>query len=246
MTVHPQSALRAARPSPVWARLLAAPAAAAVLLGGLWLFAGFVAPGGYYTSIGFGVGWFLAVYVGLRFLFKSRPGLKLPVRAAFAAVAIAVSFWFFWTTFRDVTVNEQIAVGAPVSESAGAGGARSADESAPPSTGNVQLASGQFVSLVHSSSGTAAIVDLADGGRVLTFENLDTDNGPDLRVYLVEGPVNGNGEGGEFVDLGALKGNQGDQQYEIPDVVDVERLSTVVIWCRAFSVGFARADLESS
>src|SRR3954452_25024136 len=45
------------------------------------------------------------------------------------------------------------------------------------------------------------------------------------------------------VDLGALKGNQGDQQYNIPGRVDLERYSTAVIWCRAFSVLFARAPL---
>jgi hypothetical protein len=129
------------------------------------------------------------------------------------------------TTFRDVTVNEQIA---------GAGG------------GNVELSRGQFETLAHSSSGSAAIVELADGSRVLTFDDLDTDNGPDLRVYLVVGPVDGDGDVDEFVDLGGLKGNRGDQQYPIPPGVDVARYSTVVIWCRAFSVGFARAELAPS
>ena len=51
---------------------------------------------------------------------------------------------------------------------------------------------------------------------------------------------------GEFVDLGPLKGNKGNQQYEIPDDVDVADFTTVSIWCRAFSVGFAKADLTLS
>ncbi|MBW3604379.1 MAG: DM13 domain-containing protein [Actinobacteria bacterium] len=50
---------------------------------------------------------------------------------------------------------------------------------------------------------------------------------------------------GEFIDLGALKGNVGDQQYEIPDDVDIETLSTAVVWCRAFSIGFTSAALTA-
>jgi len=41
-----------------------------------------------------------------------------------------------------------------------------------------------------------------------------------------------------------LKGNIGNQQYELPGDVTVSRYSTVVIWCRAFSVLFARAPLQ--
>ena len=78
---------------------------------------------------------------------------------------------------------------------------------------------------------------------MLTLTDFDVDNGPDLRVYLVAGPARSEGEVDEFVDLGALKGNRGDQQYEIPDGVDVGRYATAVIWCRAFSVLFARAPL---
>jgi hypothetical protein len=46
------------------------------------------------------------------------------------------------------------------------------------------------------------------------------------------------------VDLGALKGNKGNQQYALPRDLDLERFTTVVIWCRAFSVNFARAPLR--
>jgi hypothetical protein len=46
--------------------------------------------------------------------------------------------------------------------------------------------------------------------------------------------------------LGALKGSRGDQQYRLPDDLDVGHYSTAVVWCRAFSVLFARAALERS
>lgn len=88
--------------------------------------------------------------------------------------------------------------------------------------------------------------DKGDGGRVLTLTDFETDPGPDLRMYLTaQDPADG-GEIGEFVDLGALKGNVGDQQYEISDDIDIDTLSNAVVWCRAFSVGFTSAALTAS
>lgn len=213
---------------PLAARLLAISALVVVLLAGLWFWAGVVAPG-YNASIGFAVAWFVAVAVGLRFVRRRIPSLARILQVTFLATAVTVSGVFAWTTFRDVTVNEEIVVGAPA---AGAG----ADDA-------VQLSSGQFVGLAHRGSGAAAVVELPDGARMLTFAGLDTDNGPDLRVYLVAGPVSGDGDVDDFVDLGGLKGNKGNQQYEIESTVDLERYTTVVIWCRAFTVSFAKAEL---
>jgi hypothetical protein len=88
------------------------------------------------------------------------------------------------------------------------------------------------------------VIDLAEGGRVLTLTGFEVDNGPDLRVYLVAGPAPAEAEVDDYVDLGGLKGNRGDQQYRIPVGVDVGHHSTVVVWCRAFSVLFARAPLR--
>ncbi|MEO5576308.1 MAG: DM13 domain-containing protein, partial [Gaiellaceae bacterium] len=78
------------------------------------------------------------------------------------------------------------------------------------------------------------------------FTGLDIANGPDLRVYLVAGPVADDSDVSEFVDLGRLKGNKGTQQYSIPTGTDTARYATVVIWCRAFTVGFAKAALGAS
>jgi hypothetical protein len=82
------------------------------------------------------------------------------------------------------------------------------------------------------------------GGRhLLTLTNFEVDNGPDLRVYLVAGAARDESEVEDFEDLGALKGNKGNQQYELPRGIDLDRYTTVVVWCRAFSVNFARAPL---
>jgi len=227
-----------------WARLAAVPLTAGLLLLGLWFFSAVVAPG-YDASIGLGSAWFAVAYVGIRYATRRYPGLRRTVQLTYAAVGIGIGAWVGITTFRDVTVNEQIVTGVPVSEAGGGADEEPSSGGGTPTGENVQLSSGQFESLAHGGSGTAAIVELADGSRVLTFDDLETDNGPDLRVYLVAGEVTG-GSVGDFVDLGGLKGNRGDQQYEIPPGVDVSRYATVAIWCRAFGVGFARADLIPS
>ena len=220
-------------PTPLWLRVAAVPVAAVVVLGGLWLVAGQLGPG-YYGSIAFAVGWFVAVSIGIGLVARRAPGLRWPLRATFVAIVVVVGGWSAWTTFTDTTVNEQIVTGVVASKT-GASGAR-----------NAQLAGGAFEGLAHGASGRAALVELPTGERKLTFANLDTDNGPDLKVYLVAGPVAGDGDVDDFVDLGRLKGNKGNQQYSIPEGIDIERYGTVVIWCRAFSVGFAKASLRPS
>jgi len=105
-------------------------------------------------------------------------------------------------------------------------------------TGPVALASGSFEGFdaVHQGSGSATFYDV-DGSRVLRFEDFDVTNGPDLRVNLVL-------TDGSHVDLGALKGNVGNQNYDIPADVDLDLVESVLIYCRAFSVEFAQAVLS--
>jgi Electron transfer DM13 len=119
-------------------------------------------------------------------------------------------------------------------------------QGAKPARENVELAAGRFESLEHASRGKAAVVRLADGRRRVTLTGFSTSPGPDLRVRIVIGSGNENGGSNGAKDLGALKGNRGDQQYKLPDDVDLSRYKTVVIWCRAFSAGFAKATLGPS
>ena len=66
-------------------------------------------------------------------------------------------------------------------------------------------------------------------------------------AILSDRPVSdsfGGWEDGAYVDLGALKGNQGSANYEIAPDVDLARYTTAVIWCRRFTVGFAVAPLD--
>ena len=114
---------------------------------------------------------------------------------------------------------------------------------APAPKQNVALATGPFkVADEGSASGTATLIKRAEGGRVLTLTKFAVNNGPDLRVYLVPGDGK---DTGKHIDLGGLKGNKGNQKYDVPGSADVAKYKTVVIWCRAFSVAFARATLRS-
>ncbi len=108
----------------------------------------------------------------------------------------------------------------------------------------VTLGEGLFEGRSHPAVGTAKVI--SDGSQsFLRFENFETDNGPDLNVYLSAAPLGADsGEyDDDFIDLGDLKGNVGDQNYELPDGVDLDRYQTVVIWCVRFGVAFGAAPL---
>jgi hypothetical protein len=93
---------------------------------------------------------------------------------------------------------------------------------------------------IHNAEGVAKVITLQDGNRVLRLENLKATNGPDLYVYLATDK-----SASEFVDLGRLKGNIGNQNYDIPQGTDLTKYNTVLIWCKQFSVLFGSAKLTS-
>ena len=177
----------------------------------------------------------IALVLGVR----SR-ALRWPVLGTYAVTAAVAGAYLGSSVVFDDVVDEQVAMAAP----APAPAANAAAERRPAAPRNVRLRSGGFESVRHPARGVATAIRLARGGRVLTLTRFATDNGPDLRLYLVAGPAHGEDEVRDHVDLGALKGNRGDQQYDLPAGLDLERYSTVVVWCRAFSVLFGRAPLR--
>jgi hypothetical protein len=111
------------------------------------------------------------------------------------------------------------------------------------------LASGNFHDVAHKGVGQAAIYQLGEGKRLLRFTNFETSNGPDVRVYLVASRDASDSETVKqagFVELGALKGNVGDQNYEISSDVDLNKYRAVTIWCKRFGVNFATAPLTGA
>jgi hypothetical protein len=199
-------------------RLALLPAVAVAFLLGLWVAAGKIT-NDFGASMGLTAGWFLlagAVCAGVAWRWRR---LALPVLGGYVLAAGASAGYLALSTFRDTVVVEEVAQVGPAS-------------------GNVSLASGAFTSGAHHTSGRARVVRLRGGARQLQLLEFETSPGPDVRVYLARPD-----DVGDHADLGGLKGNKGTQQYGIPGHVDLGRYSAVVIWCRAFSVEFGRAEL---
>jgi hypothetical protein len=170
-----------------------------------------------------------------RFVLQGNPDLRRPVRTTLAVAAVASIATAFVVT-RGKTVDEDIVTAAP---------SQTSDVRPQASARNVQILSGTFNGESgHRGEGKAAVVELAKGGRVVTFSEFDVDPGAGgLRVYMHEGKSDSD-DLGEFVEIAKLKGNRGDQQYEIPSKLDLGRYDTVVIWCVPFSTRIAQAPLS--
>ena len=110
-------------------------------------------------------------------------------------------------------------------------------------TGDTKALMGNFVDAgdgFHKVSGVAKVINLANSKAFLRLENLKATNGPDLYVYLSTGK-----DASDIVNLGRLKGNIGNQNYEIPTGTDLSKYNTVLIWCKAFSTLFGSAKLSN-
>lgn len=113
----------------------------------------------------------------------------------------------------------------------------------------VKVSEGSFRGVAHETKGTASIYQLPDGKRVLRFSGFQTSNGPDVQVYLVAAPDAKDNETvtkAGFIRIADLKGNMGDQNYDLPASVDLNKYRAVTIWCRRFGVNFATAPLASA
>jgi hypothetical protein len=155
------------------------------------------------------------------------------------AAAIVLVGWYLFRPER-LFINQQVDEDFP----AEAGLPASAVASAEP----VKISEGPFHDVAHTGKGTAAIYRLPDGKRVLRFTNFETSNGPDVQVYLgkaVDASDNETVTAAGFYHVGALKGNMGDQNYDLPDELDLSSYRSVTIWCRRFQVNFATAPLTA-
>lgn len=116
----------------------------------------------------------------------------------------------------------------------------------PPASMPVKVAEGSFHGVAHEAKGVASIYQLPEGNKLLRFSGFETSNGPDVQVYLVAAPDAKDNETvtkAGFIRIGDLKGNMGDQNYELPANIDLNKYRAVTIWCRRFGVNFATAPL---
>lgn len=145
-----------------------------------------------------------------------------------AAVTVGLYLFQPWRLFTTVTVDE-----APIV----------AVDGAPPPV----IAEGALLSHEHDTSGTVQLQRTSEGTIVLRIVDLRTSDGPALRVWLTDQPVIVddwyNFDDGDHIDLGPLKGNEGNQNYELPAGTDLSTVKSVSIWCERFHVSFGAATL---
>ena len=161
-------------------------------------------------------------------------------------------YWYApWMRMTDTTVNDALTSGVAPDIGSARGGDRTRTVAPQP----YRVLSGTFVSQQHRTSGTARVIrEPAYRGTptriTLELADFDTSNGPDLRVWLSDQPVKADKSGwrvfdnGRRVELGELKGNKGNQTYEVPVSADLATVRSVTIWSGRFSVSYGAAALS--
>ncbi|MGA9845152.1 MAG: DM13 domain-containing protein [Nitrososphaeraceae archaeon] len=92
----------------------------------------------------------------------------------------------------------------------------------------------------HNVEGLARVIPLGDGSTILRLENFKSTNGPNVHLYLATDK-----DASNFIDLGRLKANNGNQNYNVPPGTDLAKYNVVLIWCKDFSVLFGSAQLKT-
>lgn len=156
--------------------------------------------------------------------------MKKAIIAIFIIVVLGVGYWLISPLFINKEVSETL------EDIVKEGLMQETAEQQQPQI----IAKGTFTGLAgHKGEGTATLLKIGEGYYVRFEEDFETTNGPDLFVYL--------GKDGAYAPearLASLKGNVGSQNYEIPASIDVRQYDEVWVWCRAFSVPFAKAILQ--
>ena len=156
---------------------------------------------------------------------------KKAILVAIAIPALVAAWWAFRP--EKLFVNQKVNEAAPA--------ALSLEPEA--------LYTGRLEGKIHSTSGRATIYKTVEGKQYLRLSDFTTSNGPDVHVVLVRGNdkalgqeiVKGDLDG---VELGSLKGNQGDQNYDLPATADLNQYQAVAIYCERFHAIFGVAKLE--
>ncbi|MFD3687325.1 DM13 domain-containing protein [Nocardiopsis sp. NPDC058631] len=181
----------------------------------------------------------------------SRPLVLWPV-TGLVLVLFAAGLWAFqpWRLFTSQTVEEAPpAALVPAEPDASDGAGATTAEAGEPveETEPVVLAEGEFLTQEHETTGTVSVLELPDGSRHVRLTDLATSDGPDLYVWITDQEAGGDWgkyRDGRYADLGDLKGTRGSANYEIPDDVDLDGMTSVVIWCNRFSVAFGSAPVS--
>jgi hypothetical protein len=193
--------------------------------------------------------------------------LRKPVLIILAVIAIpilAFAWWLLSPLFLNTTVNEEFPLSATADMPSGVtqqeaedimeGMAKINMDAAEPMPEKMAeatvLAAGKFRDgdSFHKGSGDVSLYRLANGDAVLRFEGLSVTNGPDLHILVSthsDPMTKGELRDAGYSTLGQLKGNRGDQNYEVPSDIDADSIGSVIIYCMPFHVIFSVAPLTN-
>lgn len=151
---------------------------------------------------------------------------------AAAILIVASALWYLFRPEK-LFINQRVNEAAPFT----------ADHEAQP------IYTGRLSGKLHETSGRATVYRLPDGTLTLRLTDFHTSNGPDVHVVLAtaDDPALQNAAPGKAlasIEIGGLKGNEGDQDYKLPANIDFTRYSTVAIYCERFHAVFGTATLQ--
>lgn len=143
-------------------------------------------------------------------------------------LGLGIAYWLISPLFITKTINESLADIGVVSQSATS------------TATTATIAQGSFAGLAaHSAGGTAQLLKVGEKYFVRFESDFTVTNGPDLFVgFGKDGVYN------KAAVIGALKGNVGSQNYEVPASIDPTMHNEIWVWCRSFSVPFGKAVLH--
>lgn len=146
--------------------------------------------------------------------------MKKLIYTLIVVVFLALAWWLGSPLFIDTKVSEQFVVESDTQI----------------------VSSGTFTGFdaLHQGSGTVNLIKTPDGYVVRFEDDFASTNGPDLYVGFGKDGVYQKGS-----EISELKGNIGSQNYVVPAEIDLNQYDEVWVWCKAFSVPFARAELKN-
>lgn len=165
---------------------------------------------------------------GILSLFSRRKWILIAVGVPF----VVLIWWFFRP--EKLWINQTVNEPAPFASA----------------TEPQLLYTGHLEGKLHETKGRATIYKDPNGHEYLRLTDFSTSNGPDVHVVLAQSDdehLRQETVTGDFdnIELGALKGNQGDQNYDLLGMVDLEKYNAVVIYCERFHAVFGTATLAS-
>jgi hypothetical protein len=175
-------------------------------------------------------------------------GVQPELQPTFEALPVAQQ-----DTYRRLAAENQNAATLMINTALGPPTVVPNEEQALPSmSGPVIVARGAFTAVdeVRNASGNVIIYQQADNSKVVRFEEFVAVNGPDLRVMLTAKTLDqltaDPSLGITDVDLGPLRGTQGNQNYSLPPEINVSSYTRVVIVSNSLNIVYSIAPIQTN